>query len=436
MNPLMNRWQGQYSLTSQQLIPTQLLQKSFTILQMPIEELSLWVHEQILNNPALEWDVPSEEGSSYSTPSFSEKNFESHLVAKKSNKEHLLEQTQQTFTKNEDQILATDIIESLDSKGFLPEEDAQRLRFTYDLDDFERVLAIIQQLEPLGAATRNLQEFLLLQLLHKGKKGSLAHHIIAHHYELLLSANILGLAKILKISPKIIDKALKEDVKPLRLSPPLDNEGATPSLYLFPDLSIHYKDSGWQVDIHDHSALCFHVSERFMNQVETSSKDDKSYLKQMITSGNFLKNCLEKRQKTLRAIANWLIKKQKDFLLGEISTPLPCNIKDLAQALDLHPSTITRAVSEKFLDCAQGLIPLKKLFSSALTCSEGHKISQACALLELKKIVEAENKKTPMSDQQLLKALKQKGIHCARRTVAKYRNTLSIPPKARRRKLF
>lgn len=418
---------------SQRQSPSLQFLKNLQILQMPIEELSIWILEQAQSrcdleleklegdtNSSLFLDTEKKSGILY-------EDFESSFIKKPSTQEYLLDQIQQTFLEEDERKIALCIVQSLDSKGFLSQEDAARLKEEFR-ELFPSVLKRFQKLDPVGIATHSLQQNLQVQLEEKNKKETLAYLVISHHYDLLLKKEFQKIAKLLKVETAYLISHLKEVGKSLRFSPPLPEEDVI-NPYLKPDLSIHHQDGIWIVEIN---------KPPFGLRNSSSPREGRSYVD---TSSNqqtlfFLKSSLEKRERTLRKLAEALLYFQALFLIGESSIPSCMTLQNVAQKTGFHPSTITRAISGKILDCVHGLIPLKDLFSYPSFFSKGETFSQVQILEEMKRILKKESKQLPLNDLQISDELKKRGILCSRRTITKYRKLLNIPSSARRKPIL
>ncbi len=384
------------------LMQTQAMQQAFLILQMPIQELEEWVKNAIDENPALEI-------TEFSSPALEERPeyFGPHQV---SLFEHLMTQARLSFPGVE-LGLAEEIIGNLDEKGFFsgPLED----------ENAKSVLAKIQTFDPPGIAAMSLKESLLLQLRLEEKESTLAYTILTEHFENFLQGQHDALQKKLGCSRHAFGKALKEISA---LDPqPAARFRSEPTIPLAPDLLLAKEGKTWIVDATSGAIPRFQIAPLFLEMHEIFRKE--------IAQGKWLEKALGRRKKTLHDIGVFLTKKQSTFLTGERDLPAPCTMLELAHTLNLHPSTVHRATMHKYVACERGLLPLRSFFSQEVLPD----YSQARIKALLKDMVEKEDARLPLSDQKLAQHFERLGLPLARRTIAKYRTSLHIPPASRRR---
>lgn len=380
------------------------MQQAIQVLQMPSLELSEWLKNEIEENPYLEY----ERGCSFC--SRIQKNAQ---IAEKEHSatttlfDYLMEQARLCFTEKELKT-AEYLIGNLDERGFLSENEIG--------PEMEAVLLKIQNFDPPGIAARNLRESLMIQLRFKEKVDSPAYALLDQHYEDLLYNRLPVLAKKMKVTIYQLKKWIEEEISTLSLRPAsrFFNEVNAP---LIPDLILHFEENKWDVQINEDCLPRFAIKQK---QVK-----NKYYFQRL----NWLKKALTNRQKTLSLICHYLTKKQGNFLSGESSLLEPMTMQEVAEELQLHISTIARAVSQKHILCPRGLLSIRSLFCYDL----GNATSNDAAKKLLLTLIENENKKRPLSDDALALKISAQGIPLARRTIAKYRKQYRIPTATQRK---
>ena len=226
------------------------------------------------------------------------------------------------------------------------------------------------------------------------------------------------LSKKLNISSQEIKKLIYKEIKTLNFIPS-SKYNYTPSLPLIIDITIKYENARWIITINEDELPLFIIKENYFSfSKEILSSEDKKFIRLNILQGKWILKSLARRKKILIQIASFLVKKQRNYLLG-LGNLTPLSYNDLAKELNLHVSTISRAANNKYVDCPLGILPLKAFFSSSL------EIPNAVNLL--KKLIQEEDKKNPLSDEKLSQKISFIGVPCARRTITKYRKKLKIP---------
>jgi RNA polymerase sigma-54 factor len=474
----------------QRMIMSPQMQQAISILQMPIIELSEKLEAEIAENPLLESsdeDSPenrileeeeecwkeAEEVQEF-TPEkelrFDDQNFEilkridddfrdylgdGNSYIKRSSEEeklktfmesslcghttlfgHLMMQARETFSTENEQAMAEAIIGNFDNSGFFEESLAEiALLNNFDEKDLTHVLEEIQHFEPHGVGARNLQESLLIQLQAKGKKDTLAYQIIAELYQDLLHNRIPQIQKALGCSSKELTQAIEGEIAKLELHPSSGFNDSVASA-IVPDATVYQEDEKLLVSINDDPLpqLCF--NRRYLRMLDdpTLSLDTRNFIKQKILSAQWFFQNIHQRNTTLERIAQSLAKRQYPFFSQHDGKLTPLTMKMLAEELNLHESTIARAVVNKYLHTPRGLFPLRYFFTNAYQSSEGEDLSSATVRDKLQALITAEDKMKPLSDEALSLMLQAQGICCARRTIAKYRRALEIGNAHQRKK--
>ena len=417
-----------YSLS---MLPEQKLQfslamgQSLDVLQMPIEELSSWLEKQIEQNPLLNWKdsyyrkkgVPLEEIDIAYEPSLFE---------------HLMQQARERFTDNLALKQIEWIIGNLENTGFFT-ESLDNVFENWNPEDLLSLLHELQQFDPPGIGARNLQESLLLQLKALGKEKNLSYRLIQDHLDDLLQGRISLIQKKYHVDEKTIKQTIYSEIASLDPFPGLRFQKKINS-FLVPDVFLLEEDLTWKIEINEeklpaYSIQSFSKDESFLNN------EDTIFFKKHLNQAHWIDCMIEKRRQTLYKVTKHIVQAQINYLKGESSFLRPLKIKEVAEELSLHESTITRTVNNKYLSCKRGIISLKSLFSSQLgkgNIEESFSSDQAQKLLQ--KLVAEENKKHPLSDREILEKMLKVGIPCARRTVTKYRQSLDIPSRRFRKK--
>ena len=298
------------------------------------------------------------------------------------------------------------------------------------------VLQKIQQFDPPGIGARDLREALLIQLERKGPEASLAKEIVRDHLDLMGKKDFKMLGKIFHASEPEIKKAVE---RISRLEPkPGRSFYVEESIAITPDATIAIKDGtddGLEIEIHNEMIPDLRINSEYRGMLREKGLDSKTkeFLSTRLTIGLEFLKALELRKSTLRAITEELVRAQPLFFTRGFAHLRPLRLKDIAERLELHESTISRAIHGKYLKTPQGTIPYKSFFSQKLETDDGEGESQKSIMERIRNLIEKEDPKKPLSDQILVKALKEEGIRIARRTVAKYRELLKILPTHLRR---
>lgn len=439
----------------QRLILSPQMQQALHLLQLPLLELSTVIEEEMTQNPLLECDDFREENLDFlrqveENPSYSKRAergdeedlqafIENTLSEEHSLFEHLLQQAKETFEQEEELELATLLIGNLDSNGILAtslEEIA--LLSNVSSQALLKILKIIQTFDPLGVGAQNLQEVLLIQLRALGKEESLAFRILETHYDDLIHNRIPLIAKSLECPTAEIHRAITHEISHLDLHPGFN----LPSGHyrevvqtIIPDVVIHVRDGEFSILINDEKIPQIRFNHHYLKMLEdpSLSSETRDYIKEKIASGKWLLRNLSERNQTLYRITEELIKEQNSFFSHPEGKLNPITMKEIAQKLELHESTIARAVSNKYVSSPRGVLPLRSFFTHAYHTEAGESISAQTVKDLLKEIVSQENRAAPLSDEAISQMIKDKGIPCARRTVAKYRQELNIGNTIQRR---
>ena len=356
--------------------------------------------------------------------------------------EHLRWQMQLTPFSDTDLLIADAIIDSINDDGFLEtgiEEIHESLvkELDIELDEVEAVLHRIQNFDPPGVAARNVQESLLLQLnqlLEDSKEKDLVISLIKDHFDLLVNRDFTQLMRRLNIS----EDTLKDLVQTIQALNPRPGSQITSSKaeYVVPDVIVKKVKGRWRVELNPDAAPRIRINSHYANLMkQVNSSEDTNYLKNHLQEARWFIKSLASRNETLLKVASCIVERQRAFLEYGEEAMKALVLHDIAEAVEMHESTISRVTTKKYMHTPRGIYELKYFFSSHVSTADGGECSATAIRALLKKLVAAENPAKPLSDSKLADILSEQGINVARRTVAKYREALAIPPSNERKRL-
>lgn len=395
-----------------------------------------------------EWDdVYTHQSTALATPEFEER--EDNRQVQLSLKEHILEQVNLLHFSKIDQLIAYCIVDALDDKGFLDAEieeiilAAQQLLNEMDIeeeieeDEVLVVLKHIQRLDPLGIGSRNLAECLKIQLEFLPKDVEYLNEAknLLQYYELLIANDLNKLLKQTGLTKDQLKFAINL-LKTLKPYPGMDFDKQE-SDYQIPDVVVSKKDLHWQVQLNPDVLPKLRINSFYSSMIRRADQsEDNLYLRnQMLEAKNFIKS-IDERHKTLLKVASCIIEHQKAFLEIGPEAMKPLVLRDVAEEVELHESTVSRVTTNKYMLTPRGLFELKYFFSSHVGTTAGGEASSTAIRAMIKKLVANENPRKPLSDNVIATLLKDEGIEVARRTVAKYRESLHIPSSSERKVLI
>ena len=395
-----------------------------------------------------EWDdVYSHQSTALATPEFEER--EDNRQVQLSLKEHILEQVNLLHFSKIDQLIAYCIVDALDDKGFLDAEieeiilAAQQLLNEMDIeeeieeDEVLVVLKHIQRLDPLGIGSRNLAECLKIQLEFLPKDVEYLNEAknLLQYYELLIANDLNKLLKQTGLTKDQLKFAINL-LKTLKPYPGMDFDKQE-SDYQIPDVVVSKKDLHWQVQLNPDVLPKLRINSFYSSMIRRADQsEDNLYLRnQMLEAKNFIKS-IDERHKTLLKVASCIVEHQKAFLEIGPEAMKPLVLRDVAEEVELHESTVSRVTTNKYMLTPRGLFELKYFFSSHVGTTAGGEASSTAIRAMIKKLVANENPRKPLSDNVIATLLKDEGIEVARRTVAKYRESLHIPSSSERKVLI
>ena len=395
-----------------------------------------------------EWDdVYTHQSSAMEMPEFEDREDNHHLQA--SLKDHVLEQVNLLHFSKIDRLIAYCIVDGINEKGFLDEsveeifDAVQRLLGQMDieeeveLDEVKVVLKHIQRLEPVGVGARSLVECLYIQLDVLPIQTELRKEalLLLSHYELLIANDLNKLIKQTGLKLEQLKGGISL-LKSLQPYPGLAFENKD-SEYQVPDVVVSKKNGTWLVQLNPDILPKLRINSFYANMIKRADHStDNQYLRnQMLDAKNFIKS-VDERHKTLLKVASCIVRHQRNFLELGAEGMKPLVLRDVAEEVELHESTVSRVTTNKFLLTPRGLFELKYFFSSHVGTSTGGEASSTAIRAKIKKLISDENPRKPLSDNSLAKMLNDDGIEVARRTVAKYRESLHIPSSSDRKVLI
>ena len=356
--------------------------------------------------------------------------------------EHLLWQMRLTPFSELEQAIATIIIDDIGDDGYLKssvEEIQHSLGNDYptEADEIEAVLHRIQHFDPVGVGARDLRECLLIQLSLLNKETphlDLLTTLVEHHLDTLADREYLQIKRALKIN----DDELTELVKLIQLLNPRPGNQIQmdKTEYIVPDVYVQKIQGQWHLSLNPDNAPRLHVAEHYAQLIKRADNSaDNTYLKNNLQEARWFLKSLQSRNETLLKVATAIIDRQKGFLDHGDEAMRPLVLHDIAEEVEMHESTISRVTTRKYLHTPRGIYELKYFFSSHVSTDSGGECSATAIRAIIKKLVLAENPRKPLSDSKIADILGDQGIQVARRTIAKYRETLAIPPSNERKRL-
>jgi RNA polymerase sigma-54 factor len=304
----------------------------------------------------------------------------------------------------------------------------------YTMAEVEEMLAIVQRLDPAGVGARDLRECLLLQLREQGLAGSLTHRLVDETFPDLIAHRWNELGKRFGVEPAAVQAAAdllaRCNPKP-GLKHSAQNDG-----YIIPDLIVDKIDDRYHVFLNDTGVPRLRLSRSYQELARDKKKytpENRDFIASRMNSANWLIQAIEQRRQTMLKVMNFIVDRQRDFFEKGIEYLKPLTLREVAEVINMHESTVSRVTNEKYVQTPRGVLPLKFFFSSALSTSSGEDASARSIRAKLQKMVGEENTAGPLTDQQIVHLFQEQGIQIARRTVAKYRDQLGILP-ARMRK--
>ncbi|MFH1678709.1 MAG: RNA polymerase factor sigma-54 [Candidatus Omnitrophota bacterium] len=381
--------------------------------------------EAFYNEPMEEADVESRKRWSY---------LESLVVKRESLYDHLFWQLN-VLAKNEKQkSIGRFLIENLDTQGYLQISlaDAQNV-LGESAETIKRVLSFIRTFDPVGVGARDLKESLLMQLISSGNTGSYVYKIVYFHLNDLAKGNYRKIAKKLKIPLKKVKEA-KQRIA--RLEPkPGRPFSANAVVQIVPDVFLEKSNGSYNIQVNDKGLPRLNINRYYIKMLRDKTDDNKTikYVRERFISAKWLLDAIKRRQQTIERVCLYLIEVQKDFLETGESGIKPLTLQDVAGGLSISEATVSRVVSNKYLQAPQRIYRLKQFFSGAIKQEGGGCIPDKYIKKRIEELIDNENGSKPLSDAGIVLLLKEEGVNIARRTVTKYREGLKLSSSRQRK---
>ncbi len=442
-------------LALQQTLSPQ-MQQSLHILQAPLMELRQLVTAELEANPTLEEEPreipPDAESQDSQRPELTDQWNEYYAQRATSEpwtadaqarrqhffdsqtkaptlQQHLLDQISGTEMTSQERGIALVIIGNIDDQGYLRATTAEMAaQAGCREEDVEKVIEIAQGFDPAGVAARNLSECLFIQLRRSGRQYSLESRIVQHYLEELSRRKLPEIARLCHVSLRDVQTAAEAIA---RLEPrPGRPFSAEDEQTILPDVIVERDGDDYTVSLNDDEIPALRIGDRYKDMLSQSAGDRevRDYLREKIRGGRFFIRCVQQRQHTLLNIAREIVARQRDFFDLGPAHLRPMTMSKVAQAVGVHETTVSRAVSGKYLASPRGLFELKYFFTSGYTTDNGESVSNESVRQAIAEIVRNEDTRHPLSDQDIVAMLSERGLPIARRTVAKYREQIGILP--------
>lgn len=355
--------------------------------------------------------------------------------------DYLMWQVELTPFSDTDRAIATSIVDAVDDTGYLtvPLEDILESMGDeeIDTDEVEAVLKRIQRFDPVGVAAKDLRDCLLIQLSQFDKTTPWleeARLIISDHLDLLANHDFRTLMRVTRLKEDVLKEAVNL-IQSLDPRPGQSIQTGEPE-YVIPDVLVRKHNGHWTVELNSDSIPRLQINQHYASMCNNARNDgDSQFIRSNLQDAKWLIKSLESRNDTLLRVSRCIVEQQQAFFEQGEEYMKPMVLADIAQAVEMHESTISRVTTQKYLHSPRGIFELKYFFSSHVNTEGGGEASSTAIRALVKKLIAAENPAKPLSDSKLTSLLSEQGIMVARRTVAKYRESLSIPPSNQRKQL-
>ncbi|EFN1893780.1 RNA polymerase factor sigma-54 [Escherichia coli] len=356
--------------------------------------------------------------------------------------DYLMWQVELTPFSDTDRAIATSIVDAVDDTGYLtvPLEDILESMGDeeIDIDEVEAVLKRIQRFDPVGVAAKDLRDCLLIQLSQFDKTTPWleeARLIISDHLDLLANHDFRTLMRVTRLKEDVLKEAVNL-IQSLDPRPGQSIQTGEPE-YVIPDVLVRKHNGHWTVELNSDSIPRLQINQHYASMCNNARNDgDSQFIRSNLQDAKWLIKSLESRNDTLLRVSRCIVEQQQAFFEQGEEYMKPMVLADIAQAVEMHESTISRVTTQKYLHSPRGIFELKYFFSSHVNTEGGGEASSTAIRALVKKLIAAENPAKPLSDSKLTSLLSEQGIMVARRTVAKYRESLSIPPSNQRKQLL
>ena len=439
----------------QKLILTQVMQQSINVLQMSANDLREYIEKEFEENPILEAEfnlIESKDNiklSNYLNNRYDENyNYQynnedeisvfNFISDKKSLKDYLHEQLGEIKSDIKIKKVVSYMIESLDSKGYL-ENTLQEISSELGIDEdiCQNALETLQSLEPCGIGARDIKECLLIQLKDKGILDENIQEIILKYLEYIADCKYNYIAKELKITPKEV-QAYGDIIKGLEPKPSRGYYTGEEVKFIIPDAYIVKIGDKYNVIMNKDIIPNITINNLYKQEIlNGKNKKEVEYVKEKVNNAIGLINDIEQRNNTILKLLECIVKKQKAYFENGKEYLKPMTLKDLADELSIHESTVSRAIKDKYILTSRGTVKIKDLFCNGIVSSRvnGEDVSTNNIKNKIKQLIKLENKNKPLSDQAICDLLNKEYIDISRRTVAKYREELGIKSSSKRKRV-
>jgi RNA polymerase sigma-54 factor len=459
------------------------LYQAMDLLYMPLLDLQQHLKQELLNNPFLDMVEPEEDEEASEEEEVSEEQqaaeekttndeidweeilldgfdaggrreehedreyYEPVTVDTRDLSDHLIDQITLLDLTPRQQLLADEFIGNINEDGYLActledilttvndtvvkaaeavERDLEDLPL-YTSTEVDDMLRTIQSLDPPGVGARDLRECLMLQLREAGLEQSVPYRLVRDCFDELINHRWSEISKRFGISPSDVQKAADE-IKKLDPKPGLVYSDASDN-YIIPDLIVEKIDGKYHVFLNDANLPRLKLSRAYQEIARDKKKfegESKEFISNKLNSANWMIQAIEQRRQTMLKVMNYIVDRQRDFFEKGVQHLKPLTLREVAEVINMHESTVSRVTNEKFVQTPRGVLPLKFFFSSGLSTTAGEDVSARGIKAQIEKLVSEEDPKHPLTDQAIVNILKEGGVQIARRTVAKYRDQLGV----------
>jgi RNA polymerase sigma-54 factor len=458
------------------------LYQAMDLLYMPLLDLQQHLKQELLNNPfldmveleedeeseeeeAVEAEAPTEQKDSSDEIDWEEilldgfdtggrreeheerEYYEPVTVDTRDLSDHLADQITLLDLTPRQQLLADEFIGNINEDGYLAcpldtllatvndtilkaaeatERDTEDLPL-YTMEEVDDMLRTVQTLDPPGVGARDLRECLMLQLREAGLEQSVPFRLVRDCFEELINHRWSEISKRFGISPGDVQRAADE-IKKLDPKPGLVYSSASDN-YIIPDLIVEKIDGRYHVFLNDANLPRLKLSRAYQEIARDKKKfegENKEFISNKLNSANWMIQAIEQRRQTMLKVMNYIVDRQRDFFEKGVQFLKPLTLREVAEVINMHESTVSRVTNEKFVQTPRGVLPLKFFFSSGLSTTAGEDVSARGIKAQIEKLVGEEDPKHPLTDQAIVNILKEGGVQIARRTVAKYRDQLGV----------
>lgn len=423
-----------YGLTLEQVQKLQLtpeLLQSIKILQLSSSELETYIEEQMLVNPVLEVKEELQKTSDHQyhyTVNTGGLPFEKNDINGITLSEHLLFQLQFEKISSKTAAVCRYIINSLDDNGYLALSSDEICESTSaEPERVRKALSVVQSFDPAGVGAADIKECLMLQLKASGSWTELKARIIEDYLEQVAFNRLAGISKALKVSVDRVQAAV-DDIKRLDPKPGRAFASENETRYITPDVYVEKEENRYRIMLSENRLPKLGISSYYSELLEKKSEDKEvnAYLNDKVRAAGWLINCIEQRNTTIYNVAAAIVKYQEEFFDFGDKYLKTLYLKQIAEEVGLHESTISRTINGKYMETPRGIFEFRYFFSFGVSNETGEGVSSNSVKSMIKDLIDSENPKSPITDKQIADALKKQGIDISRRTVAKYRDEMGI----------